>query len=173
MGLEYYLLVLAGGALLIFLQNMWVNYEKTNTHIHTVNLNSNARQGKKPPRRISWVIRFSSALIALIRETWAMDRRPCFVLAAMTRAFPSGVLGPVLLPPCSWHRVLFLRAGLRQTDPRRVLAPHLAPGQWSPNRVLNPTITRLWGLVIVTICFTPFVGSCDKYNNIASYDPRF
>ena len=104
---------------------------------------SNARQGKNPPRRISLVIRLSSALIALIRETWAMDRRPCFVLAAITRAFPSGVLGPVLLPPCSWHRVLFLRAGLRQAVPRRVLAPHLMPGQWSPNRVENPDLTRL------------------------------
>ena len=109
--------------------------------------------------------------MALIRETWAMDRRPCFVFAAMTRAFPSAVLGPVLLPPCSWHRVLFLRAGLRQADPRRVLAPHLVPGQWSPNRVLNPDLTRSLGLVLVTIYFTPFTGSYAENNNIELFDP--
>jgi hypothetical protein len=109
--------------------------------------------------------------MALIRETWAMDRRPCFVLAAMIRAFPSAVLGPVLLSPCSWHHALFLRAGLRQADPRRVVAPHLAPGQWSPNRVLNPDLTRLLGLVLVSIWSTPFVEPCDEHNNIASSDP--
>ena len=132
---------------------------------------SNARQGINPPRFSSYVIRSSSVLMLLIKATRAMDRRPCLVLAAMTRAFPSAVLGPVLLPPCSWHRVLFLRAGLRQADPRRVLAPHLIPGQWSPNRVLNPDLTRLLGLVLVTICSTPFVGSCAEHDNIASSVP--
>jgi hypothetical protein len=56
----------------------------------------------------------------------ARDRRPCFQLATRLRSFPSGVRGPVLMPPCirqrpfgiagDWHRVR-----LRVSAPQRGL----------------------------------------------------
>lgn len=68
--------------------------------------------------------------MALTRATWSLDRRPCFVCAAMTRALPSGVRGPVDLPPCSLQRLRSLMAGFWHAPPARVFTPHLRPGQF-------------------------------------------
>jgi len=58
---------------------------------------------------------------------------PCVVRAAVRRARPSSVLGPVDLPPCREQRPLRLYAGLWQGVPLRVLAPHRWPGKSGPN----------------------------------------
>jgi len=58
--------------------------------------------------------------MALTLSTWALDRRPCFVCTAMTRALPSVVRGPVDLPPCSLQRLRFFNG--------RVLARPSRPG---------------------------------------------
>jgi len=97
------------------------------------------------------VICLSSELIALTFARWALDRRPCFVFAAATRALPSGVRGPVLRPPCSLQRFRPPMAGFWQSVPRRVLAKHLVPGQPGPNRVAMPaSISSAW-LTLFTI----------------------
>jgi hypothetical protein len=92
-------------------------------------------QGIIPAALSSLVIRRSSAFINLTRETWAADRRPCLVLAAATRALPSAVLGPVLLPPCIRQRFFSLMAGFWQSFPLRVLARQRWPGQLGPSRL--------------------------------------
>jgi len=59
---------------------------------------------------------------------------PCVVRAAVRRARPSSVLGPVDFPPCREQRPLRLYAGLWQGVPLRVLAPQRWPGQSGPKR---------------------------------------
>ena len=109
------------------------------------------RQGINPSRLSSYVSRRSSALIALTFSTCSLDRRPCLVCAAIVRALPSGVLGPVLLPPCNLQRVRPPMAGFWQSVPRRVLAKHLVPGQPGPKRVALPaSISSAW-LTLFTI----------------------
>ena len=81
-------------------------------------------QGSNPARLHSRVIPFSSALIAVTLATCALDRRPCFACAAIVRALPSGVRGPVDLPPCILHLFGPRMAGFLQSAPRRVLAKH-------------------------------------------------
>ena len=58
-------------------------------------------------------------------------RCPCVVCAAVRLAFPSGVRGPVLRPPCIRHRP-FAIAGTRHAQPERARAPQrsarLSPG---------------------------------------------
>ena len=76
--------------------------------------------------------RLSSALIALTFSTCALDRRPCFVCAAMERALPSGVRGPVDLPPCILHLLRLVTMGFWQRVPWRVFAKHLVPCQFGP-----------------------------------------
>ncbi len=105
------------------------------------------RQGINPCLLSSYVIRLSSTLIAFTRATWALDRRPCFVCAAAARALPSGVRGPVDLPPCSLHRFLPLMAGFLQGVPLRVLAPQRWPGQLGPKRVAWPASVK--GVLLV------------------------
>ena len=94
--------------------------------------------GINPSRLSAYVIRRNSALIALTFSTCSLDRRPCLVCAAMDRALPSGVRGPVLLPPCILHLFGPRMAGFWQGVPRRVFAKHLVPGQWAPSRVALP-----------------------------------
>ena len=95
-------------------------------------------QGSNPARLHSRMTRLSSAFRALTRATCALDRRPCFVCAAMERALPSGVRGPVLLPPCSRQRDRPFSAGFWQGLPFRFLAKQRLPGQSGPKRVLRP-----------------------------------
>ena len=59
---------------------------------------------------------------------------PWVVRAAVSRARPSSVLGPVGAPPCREQRQLRLYAGLWQGIPLRVLAPYHWPGQSGPKR---------------------------------------
>ena len=99
-------------------------------------------QGSNPARLHSRMTRLSSAFRALTRATCALDRRPCFVCAAMERALPSGVRGPVLLPPCSAQRLRPPMAGFWHAPPARVFAPHLRPGQSGPKRVAWPASVR-------------------------------
>ena len=61
------------------------------------------------------------------------ERRPCFQFALRARSKPSGVLGPVLAPPCIRQRP-FRMAGPSQGVPRRVLAPHLGALLGLPGR---------------------------------------
>ena len=61
----------------------------------------------------------------------ACEYRPCFHRARRLRSSPSGVRGPVLLPPCIRHRP-FRIAGARQAVPRRVRAPHRGAVAGSP-----------------------------------------
>jgi len=103
-----------------------------------------------PARLPSRMIRLNWALMNLIFSTCALDRRPCFVCAAMTRALPSGVRGPVDLPPCSLQRFRSLMAGFWQGVPARVLAPHLRPCQPGPKRVAMPALVRAVSFVLFT-----------------------
>ena len=95
-------------------------------------------QGSNPARLHSRMTHLSSALIALTFSTCSLDRRPCFVCAAMERALPSGVRGPVDLPPCNLHLLRLVTTGFWQRVPWRVLARHLWPGQCGPKRVALP-----------------------------------
>jgi len=66
---------------------------------------------------------------SLISRRAAIDLaeyRPCFQFAFLDRSRPSGVRGPVLLPPCILHLPFFI-AGDLQGVPFLVLAPHLGP----------------------------------------------
>jgi curved DNA-binding protein CbpA len=74
--------------------------------------------------------------------------------ATEMRARPSAVLGPVLAPPWSLQRPLFLLAGRRHAVPRRVFAPHRCPGQSVPNRHSIPMVT----LSLISIRNTPNIG---------------
>jgi hypothetical protein len=56
------------------------------------------------------------------------------VRAAATRARPSGVRGPVLVPPCMRQRPFFI-AGPLQGHPRRVLAPQRGAALGLPRRL--------------------------------------
>ncbi len=111
------------------------------------------RQGINPSRLSSYVIRRSSALIALTFSTCSLDRRPCFVCAAIVRALPSSVRGPVLLPPCNLQRVRPPMGGFWHAPPARVFAPHLRPGQPGPKRVSMPASIRAVWLTLFTIYF--------------------
>ena len=75
--------------------------------------------------------RLAAARFSLVYLPWV-------VRAAVSRARPSPVLGPVDLPPCREQRPLRLYAGLWQGVPLRVLAPHRWPGQSGPKRKLLP-----------------------------------
>ena len=97
------------------------------------------------------MIRRNSALFALVFSTLALERRPCFQCAAIDRALPSGVRGPVLLPPCNLQRVRPRMAGFWQGVPLRVLARHRLPGQWGPKRVALLDSIRATGYFVVTM----------------------
>jgi hypothetical protein len=85
----------------------------------------------------------------------SLDRRPCFVRAAATRALPSGVRGPVDFPPCNLHRLRSLMAGFWRGVPLWVLARHLWPGQWGPRRVPRPASMSFFRSVKVNIIRPP------------------
>ncbi len=76
-------------------------------------------------------IRLTSVRFARNAFRFAAERCPCVVCAAVRAAFPSGVRGPVLRPPCIRHRP-FAIAGARHAHPLRVRAPQrgarLSPG---------------------------------------------
>jgi len=74
-------------------------------------------------------------------STCSLDRRPCFVCAAIDRALPSGVRGPVEQPPCNRHLFRPLSAAFWQGVLRRVLVRHRRPGQSTPKRVAMPAST--------------------------------
>jgi hypothetical protein len=57
----------------------------------------------------------------------AIPHIPCVVFAAIIRAMPSGVRGPVLRPPCILHRPFGI-AGPRHGAPERAFAPQRAGG---------------------------------------------
>ena len=59
------------------------------------------------------------------------------------RSMPSGVRGPVLMPPCILHRPFGIAAD-RQGVPLRVLAPHLGALLQSPWRL--PFLSGVHGL---------------------------
>ena len=107
-----------------------------------VGMGKSQLQGSNPARLHSRMTRLSSAFMALTRATCALDRRPCFVCAAMERALPSGVRGPVDLQPCNLQRLRSLMAGFWHAPPVRVFAPHLRPGQSGPKRVAMPAWAR-------------------------------
>jgi hypothetical protein len=73
--------------------------------------------------------------MALTLSTWALDRRPCLVCAAMERALPSAVRGPVDLPPCSLQRLRSLMAGFWHAPP--ALALFRGPRTLSPGPSLK------------------------------------
>ena len=50
----------------------------------------------------------------------------------MERALPSGVHGPVDLPPCILHLLRLVVTGFWQRVPLRDLAKHLVPCQYGP-----------------------------------------
>ena len=67
------------------------------------------------PRKSEWINRRSSRASA--------EYRPCFNLACLILSTPSGVLGPVLLPPCILH-LPFAIPQFLQGIPALVFAPH-------------------------------------------------
>jgi hypothetical protein len=70
----------------------------------------NSRVRVASVRTSRWIARF------------AAPQSPCVVCAAIIRAIPSGVRGPVHFPPCILHRP-FAIAGARQGLPERAIAP--------------------------------------------------
>ena len=84
----------------------------------------NYPSGNKPVRLSSYVMRFSSALIYRTFSTWDLDRRPCFVRAAMERC---AVRGPVERPrPIMagfWHAPPACRCKPLPTVPLSVCSP--------------------------------------------------
>ena len=67
-------------------------------------------------------IRVASVLTYRCIARFAAVAPPCFVCAAIDRAFPSGVRGPVHFPQCVLHRP-FAIAGARHGLPERARAP--------------------------------------------------
>ena len=68
---------------------------------------------------------FNCRLTAIDSFRWRIvsaERRPCFQFAFLLFSRPSGVLGPVLFPPCNRHLPLGI-AGPRQGVLRLVFAP--------------------------------------------------
>ena len=68
---------------------------------------------------------FKCRLTAIDSFRWRIvsaERRPCFQFAFLLFSRPSGVLGPVLFPPCNRHLPLGM-AGPRQAVLRLVFAP--------------------------------------------------
>ena len=116
-----------------------------------------------PSRLSSYVIRRNSAWIYRTFSAWALDRRPCLVLAAATRALPSAVLGPVDLPPCIRHLLRSVTTGFWQGVPWRVLARHLCPGQWGPSRVPRPASISFFRSVKVNILRPPARGLASNH----------
>ncbi len=66
---------------------------------------------------------------ALRSATASAERLPCLQFALRQRSRPSGVRGPVLLPPCIRQRPFGI-PGPKQGVPRRVLAPHRGVACW-------------------------------------------
>src|SRR5262245_21025484 len=69
-------------------------------------------------------------------------RAPCTRRLARTRARPSAVRAPVLLPPCRRQRPLAM-AGWRQAQPARVCAPQRGAARKSPEEVPWRSLPRL------------------------------
>lgn len=76
----------------------------------------------------------SKALNSFLSAIASLVYSPCFRWACLILSIPSGVLGPVLFPPCSLHLPFFM-AGARQGVPFRVLAPHREAFIKSPGRL--------------------------------------
>jgi hypothetical protein len=67
-----------------------------------------------------------NSLISRLAAIDLAEYRPCFQFAFLDRSRPSGVRGPVDLPPCILH-LPFGIAGDLHGVPFLVLAPHLGP----------------------------------------------
>jgi len=67
------------------------------------------------------------------------------------RALPSGVLGPVLKPPCSRQRALLASGSFWHAVPLRVLASHLRPCQSGP-------YLHGLGLAFIVLNYQRFMG---------------
>ena len=88
----------------------------------------------------------------------SVENPPCFQLARIERAKPSGVRGPVLAPPCIRHRP-FGMAGALQAGPLRVSAPHLGEVLKSPGGLpfFSQPLRFAWGS-LSGILFIPSPG---------------
>ena len=80
------------------------------------------------------LLQFATHLPPLLCKAprFSLVNLPCLVLASVSRARPSLVLGPVLAPPCSLQRPTGSLAGRWHRVPRRVLASHRIPCQFGP-----------------------------------------
>ncbi|MBA7491564.1 hypothetical protein ES702_02112 [subsurface metagenome] len=74
---------------------------------------------------------------------------PCLRWTCLIFSIPSGVLGPVLFPPCSLHLPFFI-AGAWHGAPFRVLAPHRGAFIKSPGGLsfLSHPLRFSWGLAL-------------------------
>jgi hypothetical protein len=87
-----------------------------------------------------------AAAAALRFSIASAEYRPCFQFAFRLRSSPSGVRGPVLLPP--WNRQRpFAIAGPSQESPRRVRAPHRGDAFASSKRLNS---MRTWGSLAIS-----------------------
>ena len=69
---------------------------------------------------------------SLAAARFSLVKRPCLILASVSRARPSLVLGPVEAPPWSLQRPTGSLAGRWHKVPRRVRASHRIPCQFGP-----------------------------------------
>src|ERR1700733_824902 len=112
--------------------------------------------GRRVRRRgfnISNVSNSQNATCDALRSAFASaEYSPLFQFALRDRANPSGVLGPVLGPPCIRQRP-FGMAGARQESPSRVLAPHLGAELGSPDGLpfFNQPLSRCMGFIVVIV----------------------
>ena len=89
-------------------------------------------------------LRLASARFTLIKP-------PCLILASVSRARPSLVLGPVLAPPWSLQRPTGSLAGRWHKVPRRVRASHRIPCQFGP-------YSHGLGLAFIVLNYHRFMG---------------
>ncbi len=120
---------------------------------------------------ISAISRISSRLSAISCRTnflsalASAEYSPCLKLAFLDRSSPSGVRGPVLLPPCM-RQLPFCIAAARQSDPERVLAPHLGAFMGLPwilpfrSRV-GVTVLVAWGSFRIFFFCSPVIDRSD------------
>ena len=88
---------------------------------------------------------------SLAAARFSLVKRPCLILASVSRARPSLVLGPVEAPPGSLQRPTGSLAGRWHKVPRRVRASHRIPCQFGP-------YSHGLGLVFIVLNYHRFMG---------------
>ena len=118
--------------------------------------------GYSSAQRNSSRVNLRSSVIARRSSIVAAQRPPWIMRAALQRAKPSAVRGPVDLPPWSLQRFLPFIAGARHASPVRVFAPHRGHACANGKVVRQSGRRFIRSCVVVSIVILPPVGNADN-----------